>query len=59
MNSGALCFTHGSSNLLFIHVTAPDNNVVNEVLVIAPGMHPRSPVHVTSWKNLFVMAMPI
>ena len=38
---------HGSSNLHFIQVTAPDNDVVNEVPVFGPGMHPRSFVHVT------------
>ena len=47
MISGALCPTHGSSNLHFIQVTAPDNDVVNEVPVFGPGMHPRSLVHVT------------
>ena len=47
MNSGALCPTHGSNNLHFIRVTAPDNYVVNEVPVFGPGMHPRSLVHVT------------
>ena len=39
MISGALCPTHGSSNLHFIQVTAPDNDVVNEVPVFGPGMH--------------------
>ena len=38
---------HGSNNLHFIQVTAPDNDVVNEVPVFGPGMHPRSLVHVT------------
>ena len=47
MISGALCPTHGSSNLHFIQVKAPDNDVVNEVPVFGPGMHPRSLVHVT------------
>ena len=47
MISGALCPTHGSSNLHVIQVTAPDNDVVNEVPVRGPGMHPRSLVHVT------------
>ena len=46
MISGALCPTHGSRNLHFIQVTAPDNNVVDEVPVFGPGMHPRSLVHV-------------
>ena len=46
MISGALSPTHGSSNLHFIQVTAPDNDVVNEVPVFGPGMHPRSLVHV-------------
>ena len=41
------CPTHGSSNLHFIQVTAPDNDVVNEVPIFGPGMHPRSLVHVT------------
>ena len=31
----------------FIQVMAPDNDVVNEVPVFRPGMHPRSLVHVT------------
>ena len=39
--------THGSSNLHFMHVTTPDNDVVNEVPVFGPWMHPRSLVHVT------------
>ena len=47
MISGALCPTHGSSNLHFIEITAPDNDIVNEVPVLGPGMHPRSIVHVT------------
>ena len=47
MISGALCLTHGSSNLHFIQVTAPDNDVVNEVPLFGPGMHPRSLVYVT------------
>ena len=47
MISGALGPMHGSSNLHFIRVTAPDNDVVNEVPVFGPGMHPRSLVHVT------------
>ena len=47
MISGALCPTHGSINLCFIQVTSPDNDVVNEVPVFGPGMHPRSLVHVT------------
>ena len=47
MISGALCPTHGSSNLYFIQVTAPDNDVVNEVPVFGPVMLPRSLVHVT------------
>ena len=34
MISGALCPTHGSSNLHFIQVTAPDNDVDNEVIII-------------------------
>ena len=47
MISGALCPTHGSSNLYIIQVTAPDNDVVNDVPVFGLGMHPRSLVHVT------------
>ena len=47
MISGALRPTHGSSNLHFIQITSPDNDVVNEVSVFGPGMHPRSFVHVT------------
>ena len=49
--SGELCPTHCSSNLHFIQVTAPDNNVVNEVPVFGPGMHQRSLVHVTELKE--------
>ena len=30
-----------------MQVTAPDNDAVDEVPVLAPGMHPRSLVHVT------------
>ena len=47
MISGALCPTQSSCNLHFIQVMAPDNDVVNEVPVFGPGMHPRSLVHVT------------
>ena len=47
MISGALCPTHGSSNLHFIQITAPVNDVVNEVQVFGPGMHPISLVNVT------------
>ena len=39
--------THCSSNLHLFQVTAPDNDEVNEMPVIGPGMHPRSLVHVT------------
>ena len=52
------CPTHGSSNLHFIQVTAPDNDVVNEVPVFGPAMHPRSLVHVTEFEKMFVMARP-
>ena len=52
MISGALCPTHGSSNLNFIQVTAPDNDVVNELPVFGPGMHPRSLVHVTELEGV-------
>ena len=51
MISGALCPTHGSSNFHFIIVTATDNDVVNEVTMFGPGMHPRSLVHVTEFKE--------
>ena len=51
MISVALCRTHGSNNLHFIQVTAPDNDVVNEVPVFGPGMHSRSLVHVTELKE--------
>ena len=47
MISGALYPTHGSSNLHFIQVMVPDNDVVNEVPVFGPGMHPRSFAHFT------------
>ena len=47
MISGAICSTHGSSNLHFNQVTASDNDVVNEVPVSGAEMHPRSLVHVT------------
>ena len=52
MISGALHPTHGSSNLHFILVTAPDNDVVNEVPVFGPGMHPRSFEHVTELESV-------
>ena len=51
MISGAFCPSHGSSNLHFIHVTAPDIDVVNEVPAFGPGMHPRSLVHVTELED--------
>ena len=51
MISRALCPTHGSSNLHLIQVTAPDNDVVNEVPVFGPGMHPKSLVHVTEFEE--------
>ena len=38
---------HCSSNLHFIQDTAPDNDVVNEMPVFGPGMHPISLGHVT------------
>ena len=42
----------GSSNLHFIQVQfKPDNDVVNELPVFGPGMHPRSLVHVTELKE--------
>ena len=47
MISGELRHMHGSSNLHFIQVMVPDNDVVNEVPVFGPGIHPRSLVHVT------------
>ena len=47
MISGTLRPTHGSSNLGFIQVTALDNDVVSEVPLFGPWMHPRSLVHVT------------
>ena len=53
MISGTLCPTHGSSNLHFIQVMAPDNDVVNEVPVFGPGMHPNSLVHVTELEEGF------
>ena len=56
MISGALCLTHGSINLHFIQVTAPDNDVVNEVPVFGPGMRPRSFVHVTELEELEELA---
>ena len=34
------------------YVTAPDNDVVNEVSVLGPGMHPRSLVHVTELEEV-------
>ena len=47
MISGSLCPSHGLSNLHFIQVSASYSDVVNEVPVFGPGMHPRSFVHVT------------
>ena len=44
--------THGWSILRFIQVTAPENDVVNEVPVFGPGMHPRRPVHVTELEEV-------
>ena len=44
--------TNGSSNLHFIQVTAPDNDVVNEVPVCGPGLHPRSLVDVTQLEGV-------
>ena len=52
MISGALCLTHGSSNLHFMQVTAPDNDIVNEVPVFGPGMHPKSLVLVTELEGV-------
>ena len=46
MISGELRHMHGLSNLHFIQVTAPKNDIVNEVPVFGLGMHPRSLVHV-------------
>ena len=47
MISGSLSPTHGSSNFHVIQVTAPDNDVVNEVPVVVPGMYLGRHVHVT------------
>ena len=52
MIGGALCPTHGTSNLHFIQVTAPDNDIVNEVPVFGPVMHKRSLVHVTELEGV-------
>ena len=46
MISGAFCTKHGSSNLHFMQVTVPDNDVVNKMPVFGPGMHRRILVHV-------------
>ena len=43
---------HYSANLHFIQVTAPDNDVVNEVPVFGPGMNQRSLVHVTQLEGV-------
>ena len=51
MISGAQRPTHGSSNLHFIQVTASDNDVVNKMPVLGPGIHPRSLVHVTELED--------
>ena len=51
MISGALCPTHGSSNLHFINITAPDNDVAYKVPVFGRGMPPRSLVHVTEFEE--------
>ena len=51
MISGVLSPTHGLSNLHFIQVTAPDNDVVNEVPMFGPGMHPRSLVIITEMEE--------
>ena len=47
MINGALCLRHSSSNFHNIQSTAQDNDVVNEVPVFGPGMHPKSLVYVT------------
>ena len=47
MITGALRPTLGSNNLHFMYVTAPDDDVIDEVPVFGPGMHPRSLVYVT------------
>ena len=47
MISGTFPPSHGSINLQFMQVMAPDNDVVNEVPGFGPVMHPRSLVHVT------------
>ena len=51
MISGALCPTHGSSDLLFIQVTSHDNDVVNEMPVFGPGMYQRSLLQSTEMED--------
>ena len=43
---------HGSSNLHPLQVMAPGNEVVDEVQVIGPGMHPRCLVDVTELEDV-------
>ena len=51
MITGALRRTHGSSNLHFMYVTAPDNDVVEVMPVFGLGMHPRSLVHISELED--------
>ena len=50
--------THGTNNLIFIHVTALDIDVVNEVPLLGPRTHPRSLVHVTELEESVVNGKP-
>ena len=52
MTSGALSPMHGSSNLHFMQVTAPDNDIVDEVPMFGPWMHPQSFVYVTELEGV-------
>ena len=52
MISGVLRQTHGSSNLHFIQVTAPDMDEVDDVPVFGPWMHPGSLLHVAELEGV-------
>ena len=58
MISVAFCSKHGSSNLHFIQVTAPDNDVVNDVPMFDLGCIQEVLCMSRSWKKVFVMARP-
>ena len=52
MIRGAHRHTHGSSKLHFMQVTVSDNDIVDELPVFGPGIHPKSLVHVTELEGV-------